>query len=147
MSSYTFFKQADIEQSRSTVPETLVLKGGSVEAVKGLLVDGKLSNMTIDSKDGSHIIISALAVLEDCVINGTDVMIEGQFSGTINAAGKTEFASGCVAVGVFNKGGEVYIHKLADLDDLKVTTVKNLKKPTEQSAPQLVQVQTGTNGY
>lgn len=124
MSSYNLFKSADIESSKSTVPETLVLRGGTVEAEKGLLIDGKLFNTTIDSKDGSPIYVSALAELDNCVINGKDVLIEGSFSGTINASGKTEFASGCVVVGIFNKGDEVYIHKLADLDDLKVSSKK-----------------------
>lgn len=124
MSSYNLFKSADIESSKSTVPETLVLRGGTVEAEKGLLIDGKLYGTTIDSKDGSPIFISALAELRDCVINGADVLIEGHFEGTLNATGKTEFASGCVAIGIFNKGDEVYIHKLADLDDLKVSSKK-----------------------
>ena len=124
MSSYNLFKSADIESSKSTVPETLVLRGGTVEAEKGLLIDGKLYGATIDSKDGSPIFISALAELHDCVINGADVLIEGHFEGTLNATGKTEFAAGCVAIGIFNKGDEVYIHKLADLDDLKVSSKK-----------------------
>lgn len=128
MSSYNLFKSVEIEASKSTVPETLVLRGGTVEAEKGLLIDGKLYGTTIDSKDGSPIFISALAELHDCVINGADVLIEGHFEGTLNATGKTEFASGCVAVGIFNKGDEVYIHKLADLDDLKVSSKK--VKPT-----------------
>ena len=126
MSSYNLFKSAAIESSKSTVPETLVMRGGSVEAEKGLLIDGKLYGTTIDSKDGSPIFISALAELRDCVINGADVLIEGHFEGTLNATGKTEFAAGCVAIGIFNKGDEVYIHKLADLDDLKVSS-KNVK--------------------
>ncbi len=136
--SYNFFKSADIESSKSTVPETLVLRGGSVEAEKGLLIDGKLFGTTIDSKDGSPIYVSALAELHDCVINGADVMIEGHFSGTINATGKTEFASGCVAVGIFNKGDEVYIHKLADLDDLKVSSKKSKNVTNLHSEPEKV---------
>ena len=41
MSSYNLFKSAEMETSKSTVPETLVLRGGTVEAEKGLLIDGK----------------------------------------------------------------------------------------------------------
>ena len=139
MSSYQFFNAAYMEKCKSNVPETLVLRGGAVEAEKGLLVDGKLHDTTIESKDGSPIYISALAELTNCVINGKDVLIEGVFSGTLNASGKTEFASGCVAVGVFNKGGEVYIHTLADLEDLKVTSVKS---KAQDYTPQLTQVHT-----
>ena len=138
MSSYNLFKSAAIESSKSTVPETLVMRGGSVEAEKGLLIDGKLYGTTIDSKDGSPIFISALAELRDCVINGADVLIEGHFEGTLNATGKTEFAAGCVAIGIFNKGDEVYIHKLADLDDLKVSSKKAKPLSAVSSEPEKV---------
>ncbi len=136
--SYNLFKSADIEASKSTVPETLVLRGGSVEAVKGLLIDGKLYGTTIDSKDGSPIFVSALAELHDCVINGADVLIEGHFEGTLNATGKTEFGSGCVAIGIFNKGDEVYIHKLADLEDLKVSSKKSKNATNQNAEPEKV---------
>jgi cytoskeletal protein CcmA (bactofilin family) len=138
MSSYNFFKTTDIESSKAHMHETIVFRGGSLEAKNGLLIDGKLYGTTIDSKDGSPIYVSALAELDDCVINGVDVLIEGSFSGTLNASGKTEFASGCVAVGVFNKGEEVYIHKLADLDDLKLSSKKVKAMSIVSSEPEKV---------
>ena len=126
MSSYNFFKPTDIENSKN-LPESLVFKGGTIECTGGLLVDGQLTGVTIDSKDGSPIYISAMATLQQCVINGSDVLIEGHFSGTLNATGRVEFASGCVAVGVFNKGGEVFVHTLSDLDDLKFNSMNSSK--------------------
>jgi hypothetical protein len=130
MNDYNFFKPTDIENSK-VLPESLVFKGGSIDCSGGLLVDGQLTDVTLESKDGSPIYISALAILQQCVINGSDVLIEGHFSGTLNATGKVEFASGCVAVGVFNKGGEVFMHALSDLDDLKISSLNSAKaKPS-----------------
>ena len=143
MSNYNFFNTAALEKTETNLPESLKLKGGAIEAHGGLTVDAQLTGVTLDSKDGSTIYISALAKLEDCVINGKDVLIEGKFSGTLNATGQTEFASGCVAVGIFNKGDDVYIHKLADIDDLKVM---RLVQTTASATPQvaLVSVNNGT---
>jgi hypothetical protein len=140
MSQYNFFEPTDIAKAK-LIPESLAFTGGAIDCSGGLLVDGNLTKVTLESKDGSPIYISALATLDDCIINGRDVLIEGHFSGVINADGKTEFASGCVVVGVFNKAGEVYMHKLADVDDLAVKS----KKPSEQSA-QLVKTQMFTVG-
>jgi hypothetical protein len=137
MTSYNFFKPTDIENSK-VLPESLVFKGGSIDCSGGLLVDAQLTNVTLDSKDGSPIYVSALATLDDCVINGTDVLMQGHFSGTLNATGKVEFASGCVVVGIFNKGGEVYMHMLSDLDNLKISSMNSDKaKPALSSMDKL----------
>lgn len=125
MTSYQFFKPTDLESAKSLVPESLVFRGGVIECKGGILVDGELHDTTIESKDGTAIFISAMAKLYNCTISGVDILVEGIFDGTINGTGKIEFASGCVAVGVCNKGSEVYMHPLADLDDLRVKSMKS----------------------
>jgi hypothetical protein len=142
MSQYQFFDPTAIAKAK-LIPESLAFTGGSIDCSGGLLVDGNLTKVTLESKDGSPIYISALATLDDCVIHGRDVLIEGHFSGVINADGKTEFASGCVVVGVFNKAGEVYMHKLADVDDLAVKS----KKPSEQASQVVKAVAFGSGSY
>jgi hypothetical protein len=133
MTNYNFFKPTDIENSK-VLPESLILKGGSIDCSDGLLIDAQLTGVTIESKNDAPIYISALANLDDCVINGADVLVEGHFSGTLNASGKTEFAAGCVVVGIFNKGGEVYMHMLSDLDNLKISSMNSNKaKPALSS--------------
>lgn len=131
MTTYQFFKPADLEAAKSLVPESLVIRGGVIECKGGILVDGELHDTTIESKDGTAIYISAMAKLYSCTLKGTDILIEGTFDGVINGTGKIEFASGCVAVGVCNKGSEVYMHPLADLDDLRVKSVKAQPTVTE----------------
>lgn len=118
-----FFYDHNVEAAKTHVAELLSIKSGVLDGRGGMLIDGRLSGCQIRSSDDSPICISALAVLDDRTIDGKDVLIEGQFSGTINARGKVEFASGCVATGIFNKGGEVYVHPLADLDDLRIKSM------------------------
>ena len=122
--TYQFFKPTDIEASKSLMPESLVFKGGTIDGKDSTLIDGKLSNTTITSVDNTPIYISSLAVLTECVINCHDLLIEGHFTGTINAKGKVELAAGCVVVGILNKADEVYMATLADVDDLQVRSLK-----------------------
>jgi hypothetical protein len=130
MTTRHFFKANDIEAAKSMVPQTLVIRGGAIESTGGILVDGVLHDVSIQSMDDSDIYISALAKLTNCTITGKNVLIEGKFDGgVINARGKAEFGSGSVAVGVFNKGDEVYMHPLSDLDDLNIKKIKVVAEP------------------
>lgn len=124
-----FFTNRDVEAAKTHVAELLNIKSGLLESKDGMLIDGRLTGCQIKSADDSPVYVSALAVLEDCTIDGNDVLIEGQFSGIINAKGKVEFASGCVATGIFNKGGESYLHPLADLDDLRIKSMAREAAP------------------
>ena len=125
--NYQFFKPTDIEASKSLVPESLIFKGGTIDGKDSTLIDGKLHGTTITSTDSTPVYISSLAHLTECVINCHDLLIEGHFTGTINAKGKVELAAGCVVVGVLNKDGEVYMATLADVDDLQVRSIKTPK--------------------
>lgn len=129
-----FFSNRDVEAAKTHIAELLNIKSGVLESKDGMLIDGRLTACEIKSTDDSPVCISALAVLDDCTIDGNDILIEGQFSGTINARGKVEFASGCVATGIFNKGGEVYVHPLADLDDLRIKSMARDAAPGEDTS-------------
>jgi len=118
-----FFSQQVVESAKTHLAEHLNIKGGELEARDGTLIDARLAGCVVKSVDDSPICVSALAMLSDCTIEGKDVLIEGQFSGTIVASGRVEFASGCIATGILNRGGEVYFHPLADLDDLRIKTL------------------------
>lgn len=132
--SRQFFSNDAIEGAAMHVAEKMAFKDGVIEANEGLLIDGKLNNVTIKSVDGSPIYISALAHLVDCNIEAADLLVEGQVSGAIVATGKAEFGSGCVVVGKLRRSGEVYVHRLADLDDLKVTTTRSEAKDQASSS-------------
>jgi cytoskeletal protein CcmA (bactofilin family) len=132
--SRMFFDHESIEGAAMHVAEKMAFKDGVIEANDGLLVDGKLTNVTIKSVDGSPIYISALARLVDCNIEAADLLVEGSFSGNIIATGKAEFGSGCVVIGKLRRGAEVYVHRLADLDDLKVTSERSAAKDSTSSS-------------
>lgn len=125
--TYQFFKPTDMEASKSIVPASLNFKGGTIDGKDSTLIDGKLHGTTITSTDNTPIYISSMAHLTECVINCHDLMIEGHFTGTINAKGKVELAAGCVVVGILNKSDEVYMATLADVDDLQVRSIKTPK--------------------
>lgn len=114
----------NIGTPKSLFPEGLVLKGGTLEGKDGLLIDGTLTTVQIKSVDGSLIHISATAVLEDCNVEGENVLLEGTFSGVINAAGDCEIGPSASVIGVVNVGGDLFKSKFADVRDMNVNTLK-----------------------
>ena len=65
----------NIGTPKALVPEAVAFKGGTLEGAGGLLIDGRLSDMNVVSTDGSLIHVSATAVMENCIIEGVDLLI------------------------------------------------------------------------
>jgi hypothetical protein len=74
-----------------------------------------------------------VAKLEDCIISSKDVLIEGN-SGTSNATGQKV----CFGLCGISTRATTFIHKLADIDDLKVM---RLVQTTASAAPQVALVE------
>lgn len=83
-----YFEEHEITNCNSQVPNSVVIKDGVITGTKGLLLDGNLVGCHISTSDNSQIIVSARAELKDCVIEASDVLIDGKFSGTLAIRGK-----------------------------------------------------------
>jgi hypothetical protein len=127
-----YFKESQMKEALTQLPESVTLEGGVIRGKGGMVVDGTFTKTTFISDDETPMYFTSLSSLTDCVVNCHDALFEGQFTGTINCKGdkknretsKIEFGSGSITVGVFNKDAEVFMHVLADLDDLKTKTAK-----------------------
>lgn len=103
-----YFEEHEITNCNSQVPNSVVIKSGVITGTKGLLLDGNLVDCHISTSDNSQIIVSARAELKECVIEGSDVLIDGKFSGTLairgkdgeDVGGRLEFGAGSQIRGV-----------------------------------------------
>lgn len=103
-----FFTSEEIDASQTSLHQGMTIEGGVITAEKGLVIDGHLKNCHISTTDKSAIFISAMATLEDCVVQSPDLLIDGKFKGTIvvegkdgeDVGGRLEYGSGAQIFGV-----------------------------------------------
>ena len=132
--SFTYYFQKDETMSRNILfaddvfakPKTMLseyleLEGCTMRTNQVALIDGKLTDVTIISADNTPIKISALAVLTNCKIHCTDLLIEGQFSGEINAMGNIELGESAHVEGTAKVSGSLVISPLAEAVELKIS--------------------------
>lgn len=120
MSRNILFKDETFANPKTMISEHTELDGCNMKSKLGALIDGKLNNVIVTSSDDSPIKISALAVLTGCVINCTDLLIEGSFTGKINAKGSVELGESALVEGEASIEGTFVCSPLADSVDLKL---------------------------
>lgn len=124
---------AQISDPESLFSEGLSFEGGVLRGKGGLLIDGKLENVSVISEDGSPIVVSALANLNNCIIQGHHVVIGGKFRGELSADGDVEITDSASILGTINTGGRMLISPLAEMEDVRMRRLlpKAIAAPTE----------------
>lgn len=133
---------AQIDEPQSLFGHGLTFEGGTLRGNGGLLIDGKLENVSVTSEDGSAIVVSALADLDNCIINGHHVIVSGKFRGELNATGDLEITDSADILGLVNTGGRMLVSPLAVMEDVRIRRV--LAKPKE--ADPVIEVEVTTEG-
>ena len=104
-----------------------VLEGGTLRIKNGVLIDGKLTNVTIMSMTDAPIIVSALGRLTGCKVECVNFINEGEFDGEVTACENVEIKASATTRGTIQCGGKFYTEgNLGDGDYLKI---KGLSKP------------------
>ena len=129
MTNYTLFPNDILADAKTVIGQDIEFEGGTLRVNGGALIVGRLTRTTILSIDGSPIKISALATLDSCIINGKDVIVDGEFSGEINAQGDVELSDTCSIEGTITHKGRVMTGGLADTERMKL---KRFDKPKTQ---------------
>lgn len=112
---------SSIERPDEIIQQTLAFVGGTVYVSGGAQIDAKLKNVSVVALDDKPIVLSALGQMENCLINGTDVLVCGDFSGEIRAKGDCEITPTARARGVVLVRGHVLISPLAaDSEEIRV---------------------------
>lgn len=133
MSTYTLFANDILSDAKTVIGEAIELEGGTLRVNGGALIVGRLTRTTVVSVDGSPIKVSALATLDSCIINGKDVIVDGAFSGEINAQGDVELGDTCSIQGTITHKGRVMTGSLAETDHMKLKRFPQQK--TQMRAP------------
>ncbi|UUZ66301.1 hypothetical protein LP417_35395 (plasmid) [Polaromonas sp. P1-6] len=84
--------------------------------------------------DDSPIKVSALATLDGCVVNCKDIIVEGIFSGEINAKGDVELGESCTVMGTISHSGGLMISGLADTAEVSTKKVAPAKAAETRSS-------------
>lgn len=121
---FTMFDIDSDPAPSTSISKSTDAEGGTLRIKGGALIDGKLTKVTIISTDNSRVQLSVTAVLETCIIECQDLIIEGSFSGEINAKGDVELGSTCTVKGKLNHVGRVLINGLADAVDMHTRKIK-----------------------
>lgn len=115
------------EQSAQLIDEDFWLEGGTLRIKNGVLIDGKLTNVTIMSMTDAPIIVSALGRLTGCKVECVNFINEGEFDGEVTASENVEIKASATTRGTIQCGGKFYTEgNLGDGDYLKI---KGLSKP------------------
>lgn len=129
MSRYALFDDTVLNNPSTMITSTTDQEGGTLRVKGGALIDGKLTRVTIIVTDESPLKISAMAYLDTCVIHCQDIIIEGEFSGEINAKGDAELGDSCRVKGKLNHSGRLLIDcTLADTVDLHIRKLSEATK-------------------
>lgn len=105
--------QASMAAPDEILQNSIMIVGGTVFVHGGLQIDAKLRNSIVKSLDGKPIVVTALGKLQDCVIEGTDVLVCGDFSGEIVAKGDVEVTDTATFSGNIKTGGYALISPVA----------------------------------
>ena len=136
MTRYALFDDTVLNNPSTMITSTTDQEGGILRVKGGALIDGKLTRVTIIVMDESPMKISALAHLDTCVINCQDIIIEGEFSGEINAKGDVELGDSCRVKGKLNHSGRLLIDcTLADTVDLHIRKLSEAPKDFDVQHP------------
>jgi cytoskeletal protein CcmA (bactofilin family) len=123
MNNYVLFSEDSLKAAQTHVCENIEYEGGTLRVKGGAVINGNLSKTTIISVDGSPIKVSVLANLDGCVINGGDIIVDGAFSGEINAQGDVELGDTSSLQGTITHKGRVVIGSLAETEFLKIKKI------------------------
>lgn len=126
---YALFPADILSDAKTVIAHSIDFEGGTLRLSGGALIDGRLTRTTIISVDGSPTKISALANLDSCILNCKDIIIDGEFSGEINATGDVELGDTCRIQGTITHAGRVMTGALADTDAMKL---KRFPQPKAQ---------------
>lgn len=123
MNKYVLFNQDILKDAQTHVSESIIYEGGTLRVKGGAVIDGCLSKTTVISVDGSPIKVSALATLDSCILNCFDVIVEGSFSGEINAQGDVELGDTSTMQGTITHKGRVMVAALSDTEYVKIKKI------------------------
>lgn len=98
------------------IPELMEQEGGTLKLTGSAYIDGTFEKTTFRAVKGEAILLSALSMLNNCVIHCKDIMIEGDFTGDIYVKDGGTVEIGCSAVirGTIYTDGMVIRHPLSD---------------------------------
>jgi hypothetical protein len=99
---YQHFDEKELEACEMMFHQSMQIKNASIQGKGGLLIDATMKDCHIKMTDGSAVFVSALATLENCVIESSNVFIGGDFNGDLvmdggeqeEMGGRREFGSG-----------------------------------------------------
>jgi cytoskeletal protein CcmA (bactofilin family) len=115
------FSQDVKDQCRQLIDESFVLEGGTIRVKSGVLIDGKLTGVTIISESVAPVVVSALGRLDSCIVECVNFLNEGEFSGEAQVTGDVELGESSTSIGAIAFGGRFYAAApFADTADLKI---------------------------
>jgi cytoskeletal protein CcmA (bactofilin family) len=123
-----------IEAPDEVLQNTLIFDGGAIYARGGIQIDARMRNCRVVSQQQHPVTVSALGRMLKCQIVGQDVLIEGDFTGEIEASGDIEITNSARVAGLIRYGGELVIGPLVDRRKLRV---QRLTMRAEMVSPQI----------
>jgi cytoskeletal protein CcmA (bactofilin family) len=87
--------------------------GGTLMVKGGLQIDATLDEVTVVSTDGRPVVLTALGKMSGCHIHAQDILIMGDFTGELSAAGDVEVTDSARFAGSIRAGGHVLLSPLA----------------------------------
>lgn len=124
-----------IERPDEVLQSGMVFDGGTIFASGALQIDSSMRNVKVVGKATHPICISALGRLLECSISGSDVLVEGDFAGEIEATGDVEITSTAQVRGLIKYGGELHIGLLVDRSALKLQRMMKVVEVVELPHP------------
>jgi len=99
----------------------LVFVGGTVFVKGGLQIDATLKDVRVVAADNKPIVLTALGTMQNCSIEGADVLVAGTFSGQVLARGDVEVTDTAEFSGSIRSSGVVVVNPLAgDADEITI---------------------------
>lgn len=117
---HALFTSNTFEEPQTLVSERTQLEAGTLKTSQTSLIDGRLTDVHIESSDDTPIKISALAILVNCTIHCKDLLIEGSFSGDIKAKGHVELGDSAQFQGTVSVAGQLLVSDMADAVDMRI---------------------------
>jgi hypothetical protein len=118
------------------------MEGGLIRVKNGVLIDGRLKNVTIRNEGEKPVVISALAHLEACSIETSYFLNEGSFSGQVSVLFDAELTETSTTTGTLQYGRRFVLGgPLADAKDLRILGLQQQNKAVaiEQSKPAAIE--------
>lgn len=101
--------------------QSLVFVGGTVFVKGGLQIDATLKDVRVVAVDNKPIVLTALGTMQNCSIEGADVLVAGTFSGQVLARGDVEVTDTAEFSGSIRSSGVVVVNPLAgDADEITI---------------------------